>query len=510
MTTKGFRALIALCVFSVTCILLPLAEAGEAVQLRILYVNDFHGFAEPYRPSGSKAFMGGIAYLADELERQRQGRPTLFLAAGDMIQGNPWANLFEGRSSMEVMNSMNVSAMVLGNHEFDFGPKVLGARIQEARFPILAANVREIPKISPYIFKEIAGLKIAIIGLITEETPTSTHPKNVQGLIFSPAVDTCQKALKEIGAQADLVIVLSHLGLPADIRLAQAVDGVPLIVGGHSHTRIESPMKIKDTLIVQAWEHAKVLGLLDLTFQDRKIIRYEGRLIPIAPDKQQPDPRVKEIVARYSQEAAAVLDEVIGQALLDLSAQGARTQETNLGNLVADVLRKETQSDVALTNGGGLRTDILKGPVRMKDLFAVLPFTNYPVVLKVTGRELKAIFEYGLSDAGGGRFPQVSGVRIIFDPAAPAGQKITSFFVGEKPLSPETWYSLATNDFLAAGGDGYALLKQIALLKEGDPPKENRVLLFDTGRELRDLMVSYVKEKKQISASVEGRIQRKE
>jgi 2',3'-cyclic-nucleotide 2'-phosphodiesterase (5'-nucleotidase family) len=510
MNKKSLWVLITLSFFSVTLFSLSFAHAGDPVQLRILYVNDFHGFAEPYQPSGSKELMGGIAHLAGELNRQRQGGPVLFLAAGDMIQGNPWANLFEGRSAMEVMNGMGVSAMVLGNHEFDFGQEVLRKRLLEARFPVLGANVQVIPEVQPYIFKEISGLKVAVLGLVTEETPTTTHPNNVQGLFFSPAVNTCRKILKEISDQVDLVIVLSHLGLAADIRLAEAVEGIPLIVGGHSHTRIESPMKIKDTLIVQAWEHAKVLGLLDLTIQDRKIIRYQGRLIPVAPDKQPPDPMIKAIVDRYSRKAASVLGEVIGEALVDLRAQGARTQETNLGNFVADVLRKETQSDVALTNGGGIRTDILKGPVRMKDLFAVLPFTNFPVVLKVTGKELKEIFEYGLSDPGGGRFPQVSGLRIIFNPQAPIGQKITSFYVGNLPLSSEAWYSLATNDFLAAGGDGYAILKQIALKKEGDPPKENRVILFDTGKELRDMVVGYIKEKKQISASVEGRIQRRE
>jgi 5'-nucleotidase/UDP-sugar diphosphatase len=480
--------------------------AGEPVELRILYVNDFHGFAEPHQPSGSPDKLGGIAYLAGEVERLRMEHPTLLLAAGDMIQGSPWANLFEGKSVIELMNAMNFSAMVLGNHEFDFGQGILKKRIQEARFPILGANIKGMPDlIKPYVVKDISGLKVAVIGLITEETPITTHPRNVEGLTFTPMIEEAQKALQELGANPDLVIVLSHLGLPADRFLAKATQGIQVIVGGHTHTRIESPMKVNGTLIVQAWEHAKVLGVLDLTVQDRRITHYEGKLVPILPDRQQPDMIVMEIVDRYKKQASAVLDEVIGETQVDLTGKGSRSQETNLGNLVSDVLRKETGADVALMNGGGLRADILKGPIRMKDLFSTLPFDNHPVVLKVNGRELKDIIEHGLSDlnGAGGRFPQVSGIQVTYRLTAPDGQRIKSIKVGEKEVDPQGWYSLATNDFLAAGGDGYATLKQIMEKKEGDP---SRVVLFDSGREIRTMVVDYIKEKKQISASVEDRM----
>ncbi|MBI4763923.1 MAG: 5'-nucleotidase C-terminal domain-containing protein [Deltaproteobacteria bacterium] len=486
--------------------------AGEVVQLRLLYVNDFHGFAEPYQPSGSPGKLGGIAPLAGEVNRLRKERPTLLLAAGDMIQGNPWTNLFQGKSTIEVMNAMDFTAMVPGNHEFDFGQEVLKQRIREARFPLLAANVQGRPGLFyPYVLKEVSGLTIAIIGLITEETPITTHPKNVKGLTFSPVIEASQKVIRELGDKPDLVIALSHQGLPADIRLAQETSGIQIIIGGHTHTRIESPMKVKETLIVQAWEQAKVLGVLDLTIQDRKIIHYEGRLIPIRPDLQQPDPAVMEIVDRYKMETAAILQEVIGEAQVDLKGTGSRSQETNLGNWVADILRQETGADVALINGGSLRADILRGPIRIKDLFNILPFFNHPVVLKVSGRELKDIVEYGLSGqiGTGGRFPQVSGMQVSYNPSAREGRRITSFLVGEKKWDPQGWYSLATNDFLAAGGDGYDLLKRIMGEKDGDSSHlASRVVLFDSGREIRAMVIDYLKNKKRISASVEGRIQK--
>jgi 5'-nucleotidase / UDP-sugar diphosphatase len=486
--------------------------AGEPVQLRILYLNDFHGFAEPYKSAGNPDMLGGIAYLAGEAKRLRQERPTLLLAAGDMIQGNQWANLYEGKSSIEVMNAMDFSAMVLGNHEFDFGQEVLKKRIQEAKFPVLAANVQGVPGIKPYVIKELSGIKIAVIGLVTETTPSATHPKNVKGLVFSSPIQSAKKVLKELGDKPDLVIVLSHLGFPADRRLAEAVRGIQVIVGGHTHTRIETPFRVNETLIVQAWEHAKALGVLDLTIQDGKVLHYEGELLPVDPERLKPDPLVLKIVNQYKNQAATIIEEKIGETRVDLQGTGSRIQETNLGDLVTDILRKETKADVALINGGGIRAEILKGAIRMKDLFSVLPFRNYPMVIKVTGKELKAVLEHGLSDLTGtsGQFPQISGMCIRYNPAFPEGRRITAISVQDKPLNPEGWYTLATNDFLASGGDGYAVLVNILANKRGYPKMSPRVVLFDSGREIRELVTGYIKEKKTISASVEGRIQKSE
>ncbi len=484
--------------------------AGEPVHLRILHLNDFHGFADSQLPIGSPDRIGGISFLAGEVNRLRQDQPTLLLAAGDMIQGNPWANLSEGKSSMEVMNAMGVSAMVLGNHEFDFGQEVLQKRIQEAKFPVLAANVQGFPGIQPHVIKELSGIKVAIIGLVTENTPVATHPKNVKGLVFSSAVASARKALRELADKPDLVVVLSHLGLPADRRLARAVKGIQVIVGGHTHTRMENPLKVNETIIVQAWEHAKALGVLDLTIQDRKVTRYEGKLIPVRPDLMMPDPLVAKIVEHYNNQAAAVLDEIIGETQVDLEAKGSRIRETNLGNLVADILREDTKADVSLINGGGLRSDILRGSIRIKDLLSVLPFRNAPLVLRVTGKELKAILEHGLSDLSGtgGQFPQISGMRLQYQSASPAGERITRIWVKEKLLNPKEWYTLATNDFLAAGGDGYGVFVRILGARKGYTAQSPRVVFFDSGMEIRRLVSEYIKAKKMISSSVEGRIQK--
>src|SRR4030043_426170 len=157
---------------------------GEELQIRILHVNDFHGFAEPYKPIGSDEMLGGIANLAARVEELRKEKLSLLLSAGDMIQGNNWTNLFQGESVMELINEMRFDAMVLGNHEFDFGQDVLRKRISEAKFPVLGANVEGIEILKPYVMKEVGGIKVAIIGIVTDDTPVSTHPRNVVGLKF--------------------------------------------------------------------------------------------------------------------------------------------------------------------------------------------------------------------------------------------------------------------------------------------------------------------------------------
>jgi len=488
---------------------------AEQVQFRILHLNDFHGFAEPQRLSGSAQTAGGLSFLAGSINQFRKHQPTLLLAAGDFIQGHPWTNLFEGKSTIEAMNVMGFSAMVLGNHEFDFGQDVLKKRIAEAAFPVLAANVRGFPSVKPYVIKDISGLKVGIIGLITEETSTTTHPKNVEGLIFSPVIDTAQQLVRELRNKTDLIIILSHLGLPADVALAGAVEGIDIIVGGHSHTRVEKPMIVRNTLIVQAWEHGKVLGVLDVTVRNKKISGHEGRLIVIDPVQNKPDPPVAQIVDRYQTQAAGILNHVIGEARVDLPGKESRCRETSLGNLVADILRQQTGADIALINGGGIRADIWKGPVRMNDILSVLPFSNRAIVLKVSGQEIKDIFEHGISDPEGkaGRYPQVSGMQLTYNPANPAGKRITGFTINGKPLQTDQRYTLATSDFLAAGGDGYAAFTRILkTMNDGgqNTASENRALFFASGQDIRDMVIDFIRDNKMISAAVENRIRKED
>ena len=486
---------------------------GQPVGIRILHLNDFHGFAEAYRPFGSQEALGGVAYLAARAMELRREKPTLLLAAGDMIQGNNWANLSQGESVVELMNTMNFDALVVGNHEFDFGQEVLKKRISDSRFPVLGANVEGLEGLKPYVIKELNGIKIAVIGLVTEETPVSTHPRNVSGLRFSPPSEVLAKQLPELRQKANVIIVLSHIGHAADRSLAEKVKGIDVIVGGHSHTKVMKPARIGDTWIVQAWEHGKALGVMDLTLQDGKVVAAEGRLEEIKPIAGREDRAIQNLVEKYQKRVNAVLNAALGEAQIDLDGENVRRRETNLGNLIADIMRAASKADVTIINGGGLRTSIKKGEIRVKDVYSVLPFDNYIVAIKLTGKQIVEALEHGLSgiEEGEGRFPQISGMTLSYSFPGPEGKRVKEVHIAGIPINPNQEYSVATNDFLAAGGDGYKAFGEAVKSSRdfsvvGGMMKGEKVVFSDSGRWLRDVVVEHIRQKGEIAPKTEGRI----
>lgn len=487
---------------------------GQQAEIRILHINDFHGFAEPYKPLGSDFMLGGLPYLASRIHELCQEKPTLLLSAGDMIQGNNWANLFLGESVIEWMNEMRFDAMVLGNHEFDFGQEVLRKRISEARFPILGANVGGLGHILPYLIKELGGIKIAIIGIVTEDVPLSTHPRNVVGLNFHSPLETVKKFIKELKEKVDLIIVLSHIGFSVDRILAEKIEGIDVIVGGHSHSKIERPHRVGSTFIVQAWEHGKGLGVLDLTHKDRRILDYKGYLEEIRPERGREDRATLSIVKKYEGRMDTILNEKIGEAESDLDGENVRRRETNLGNFVSDIMRRVSGADITLINGGGIRASIKKGEIRVKDVYSVLPFDNYIVAIKLTGKQIWEALEHGVSGVEDeeGRFPQVSGLTFKYFPSEKKGSRIKEVMISGCPINFGKEYVIATNDFLAAGGDGYqAFGEAIRSSKDfsitGGMMKGEKIAYSQSGKWLRDVVVDWIREMKKIISEVEGRIQ---
>lgn len=492
---------------------LSIQAHAQSLDLRILHVNDFHGFAEAYQPLGSRELLGGVAYLAGKVKALRREKPTLVLAAGDMIQGNNWANMSQGESVIEAMNAMQFDAMVLGNHEFDFGKEELKKRIFESAFHILGANVEGLDRLKPFVIVERGGVRAGIIGIVTEETPIATHPRNVSGLKFLSSAEVVEKSVRELKPRADIIIVLSHIGHTADRALAEKVKGIDVIVGGHSHTKISKPVRIGGTLIVQAWEHGKVLGVLDLTIRDGRVVGYEGRLEEVKPHPGKEDRGMLAIVEKYKQRVDRVLNDRIGEAMIDLDGENVRKRETNLGNFIADIMRQASKADAALINGGTIRTNISRGEVRIKDVYSVLPFDNYIVAVRLMGKQIAEALEHGVSgiEEGEGRFPQVAGLTFTYSSSAPKGSRIREILIAGKPLDPGREYSVATNDFLAVGGDGYRSFAEAVKSSKtfsvvGGVLQGEKVVYSDSGRWLRDVVVEYIREKGTIAPGREGRI----
>ncbi|MCR4401342.1 MAG: 5'-nucleotidase C-terminal domain-containing protein [Firmicutes bacterium] len=488
---------------SVVCVL-PAAAAPASGHIVILYTNDVHGRLEAFKPSGSNEAIGGMIKLATLVEDivAKEGENVLILNAGDSIHGTNIVNLFEGKSMIEVMEAVGVQAMAVGNHEFNYGQPVLLERANEADFPFLSANtIRVIDgrAILPgVLIVTVDGIRVGILGLSPLDTYTSTHPKNVVGLEFVDPIRVAGWMVPFLREQegVDIVIALSHIGYEEDKKLASAVPGIDVIVGGHSHTRLEKPEKVGGTIIVSAGEHARDLGKLEITVENGIVTAFSGGLVPVAAGVAE-DNEVKAIVAGYQKQLEERLSAVVGESMVTLDGERAhvRTRETNLGNLVADVMRAAGQADIALTNGGGIRASMDKGPITVGEIFTVLPFDNTLVVLEVSGENVKKALERAVSDYPKelGAFLQVSGVRFEFDPAKPAGGRVMSVEIAGAPLDPKKLYKVATNDFMAAGGDGYDMFK-------------GAKVLFSSGEMLRDVMARYIAEAGAVSPQVEARI----
>lgn len=492
------RKFFCLSLFIILALLFQAGPAFAQTRLRILHVNDFHGYAQPHAPAGMKDKIGGAAYLAahiDALKKDNDGN-VLLLAAGDMIQGHPWANFNEGRAVIELMNAMKFDAMVLGNHEFDFGGKVLEQRIREANFPVLAANVEGIAGVKPYVIRKTGGVRVGLLGIISEHTPVHTHPQNVAGVRFFPSDSTVRKYLPELRKKADIIILLTHIGYREDRLLSEKIKGVTAIIGGHSHTKVTDPQVIDGTIILQAWEHGKSVGILDIEIDNGKITSLRGTLEDIKPTGPYRDD-VAAIVSVYEGSLDKAMQQVIGNTKVDLEGSHVRSRETNLGNFITDAMRKDANTEVAFINGGAIRTGISAGPITVRDIYTVLPFTGYTVVMELRGDELRRALEHALAagEEGSGGFLQVSGMKFTYDPAAAAGSRIKAIAVNGSPLEKARKYSIATSDFLVAGGDGYSFFKAI---------RQKRVQ--GQGKEIRTLVIEYIKTQGDICPRAEGRI----
>ncbi|MHB8836358.1 MAG: bifunctional metallophosphatase/5'-nucleotidase [Candidatus Methylomirabilia bacterium] len=486
------RSIAGLCLL--LCLFAPALAAAET--LTILHVNDFHGALQPTRSGADRPEEGGAARLAALVEAERT-RNTLFLAAGDLMQGTNLSNLFAGRPVIEAFNLMGLDASAVGNHEFDNGQPALRERAAEARFPFLAGNIAGDGPWKPYEIRKVGSLRVALFGLTTQETPVATHPRNVQGLVFDDAATAARRLVAELRPQADLIVALTHLGVEEDERLAAAVSGIDVIVGGHTHTRIEQPSMVGGTLVLQAFERGVFLGRLDLEVTGGKVTAHRYRLAPVTAAAGE-DPAVAALVAGYLLQLGSRMSEVVGTAAVDLDGgkDAMRTRETSLGDLVADVMREASGSDVALINGGTIRAGIPAGPVSVGTIYNVLPFDNWLISFAITGKELREALETGVArvEVRDGGFPQVSGMTYTFDPKAPAGSRIVAVSVGGAPLEETRRYVLATHDFLAAGGNGYTVFA-------GHDPVYN-----DSGRTLRVVLAEWWRQRGSVSYVLDGRI----
>ncbi|MBN2379446.1 5'-nucleotidase C-terminal domain-containing protein [candidate division WOR-3 bacterium] len=450
-------------------------------KLTIVHINDTHGQIEPVKAKDGSEYGGfaRVAYVADSLETEAEaeGRGFLFLHAGDVLQGPPISNMHKGKLDFELLNEMGLDVMVVGNHEFDFGQTNLSELVTEAEFPILSANVfYEHGDFLVEQYEEYGRQYLVVVGLTTPGTPFGTHPDNVKGLVFA-SPDTAITDLienKKYG-EKDLIVALTHLGYYEDSLLAEQVPEVDLIVGGHSHTVLEEPREVNNALIVQAGARTVYLGKLEVEVKKGRIVDWEYDLILLS-DSIPEDPGM---AARIAEEAK-VVDEKMGQPVgkTEVALVPGFTEakdEMSLGDLLARLMQEETGADFAFFNQGGVRSTIFPGDITMKDILTALPFANTVVTMELTAEQVEELLNFNMAHGphSGGTL-HLAGVEYDIEDSSAVNIRICG-----QPIEKDRTYKIATNSFLAAGGDGYEVLKQGSGI-------------YDTGTVDYTLLISYI------------------
>lgn len=485
--------------------------------LTILHTNDVHSRIEEVnkadvtcspKDSAAGECFGGVARLKTAIDTERaKAENVLVLDAGDQFQGSLFFTTYQGVDNAEFMNAIGYDAMALGNHEFDRGQEGLAPFLDKITLPVLAANIETATtspiygKYRPYFLKTVGTEKIGIIGLITPDTVEIARPG--QDIRFLDPKTTLENIIRELKTQgATKIIALTHLGYEIDKKLAAEVEGVDVIVGGHSHTLlrdddpkafgpyptlIKSPSG-KEVPVVTAYAYTQYLGKLVLDFDDNGTLK-SANGAPIRLDNSiTPDPVIAARVAEMAKPIEGLKNRKIAEVttLIDGSGTTCRSQQCPMGDLVATAILdrvREQGMTASIINGGALRASIKEGDVSMGDVLVVLPFQNTVATFQLKGSDLRSSLENGVSqiETGGGRYPQVAGMRFTVDKSKEPGTRITSVDMQDdkgnwQSLDDNKLYGIASTNYLRRGGDGYAAIADKAEKAYDSGPSLDQVL----------------------------------
>ena len=483
--------------------------------------SDIHGNMVPYTPSGSSIEVGGsarAAWLFDEAERRNPN--TLILDGGDSPYNTDLANISLGKSSVDVMNAQGYDATVLGNHDFDYSFDNLLSLADRAEYAMLSANTywkdgTYPEQFEPYIVKEVGGVKVAIVGLTDDGSKATTHYANTQDIDFHDQWEVGQEVVAQADAEADVVIMLSHLH-GGNNTVPTRIDGIDMEIGGGNDI-FGRPLNIEGTVVVNPGGVGTCVNQTNLNLKDGEVLGYTFNQIILSSDVPE-DAEVKAIIEDYQADLDAQMEVVIGQCASDIawSSPLVRTQESPLGNLAADALRDYCDADIAIQNGGGIRAGLTAGDVTVGDVFAMLPFDNKVTLVEVTGQTVWDALENGVDGypTTNGKFPQVSGIKYTFDGSKPAGERIVSVTLEDgTPLDLDAWYTLACNDFMCGGGDGYTMLNVFNPDDGNEHNSETAAqdlpgckLVYRTNDYYRTVVSEYIKAQGSIAPALDGRI----
>lgn len=464
------------------------AAPAPTTRFRVIGLNDFHGGFEA-RSTARGQNVGGAGALVAAIRRAQAecvapACYSVLVDGGDEFQGTPASNLAFGRTVVTLFDSLGLTASALGNHEFDYGQDTLRARIRQASYPILSANLRDtLGNIPAWIRQDVivdrGPFKVGIIGISTIETPSTTRAVNVADLRFidpAPVVSERARLLREQGA--NVIVVTGHVGgfcnaqrvCEGEIfdvvnRLTSPVD---VVVSGHSHSLVNT--RVRGVPIVQARSSGAAIDVVDIAVGDTserqsgdisgsRVLRSEVR--DVFTDSITPDPQAVRIATAAISAVSGIIAEPVGRILTDMRRDG---NQYPLGNLIADAMRDRTGTDVAVMNNGGIRANLLAGEARFGRLYEVQPFGNTLVTMRVRGSALRAY----LARLVAGTTPRehVSGAVLRYDPSRPADDRLVAVDILRRPLDPNRIYTITMNDYMATSGDGLVLAKQAIAMQD--------------------------------------------
>ncbi len=452
--------------------LLLAVQSPDSVLLRVLAITDLHGQLEPrvWDWSGGRP-VGGVAALKTWLDSLAHacGCTSVRLDAGDEMQGTPLSNLTYGRATIDALNSLGIDAAAIGNHEFDWSVDTLLARMRDARYKFVSANITDAGGTArpawaePWTLVTRGGAKIAVIGLTTRSTPTTTAPRNVRGLAFGDGAQAIRSYLPAARAAADFVIVAAHEGALCDttgcrgdiLDVARRLDSgsVDLIVAGHTHRLVNTT--VNGIRVVEAGSSGGAVAVVDFVrARGRREVR--AQLVTPYADQVKPDAELTEAIGRQQRGIATTTSRVVARLKVPLRRTGG---EYSLGRLIADAQRAAGRADVAIMNNGGIRNDLPEGAVSWADLQQVQPFQNRLLRLTVKGAVLLDALEHCVAAADGEPDCHVAGVEVWYDPRHRPGDRVTrGRLTGGKDIDRGDSYTLVVSDFMATGGSGFAML----------------------------------------------------
>jgi 2',3'-cyclic-nucleotide 2'-phosphodiesterase (5'-nucleotidase family) len=522
-------------------LLMPALLLAETFSVVVVHTNDVHGGVD----SSEATFMnpefppqlGGGASAATLIERIRQYCHTthkgfLLLDTGDIFQGTLVGTKTEGEAVMRFMNQVEYDAWVIGNHEFDLGRDVCERLIEQADFPTLSANIMDSTATAeqhfaqPYLLKDFGPLKLAVVGITTSGTERASFEENIRGLRWEPET-TALAAYRDSAraAGADIVIAACHLGLPYDrweawdelerraavgfdspftrnaFELARRVEGIDILFAGDIHVGYQEPWvdPVTHTPCFQGYGRGTNLLAVEFIFdlETKSLVKWQpfadqGTLITLFSDQF---PRDRDVAMNIDSSVARVetsFNEKIGDAIIPITRSG--DAESLLGNMVCDAMQWKLQGDLAITNKGGVRTDLPQGVITPRDVFNVLPFDNTLGALEVTGEFVRLLIEDKVAYGGSGLY--VSGIRVKIDKERERGDKVVSLEIGGEPVVNDKHYRLVTTDYLLEGNSG---MKRLSELRSE--------AAIESGIYMRESLIEYIKEFSPIEPKVDGRWQ---